>query len=136
DTLLPAAAAERWKKGQDPTVDEYPEISVLYANFIAREEYSLPAWKALALLSDLILALDDAAERRGVEKLSCNGATYVAVCGMSRQRLDHASRVVDFGQDVVKRVSRLNRERGSKLAVQIGIGSGPATGGILGRTRV
>jgi class 3 adenylate cyclase len=136
DNLLPAAAAERWKRGQDPTIDEYPEISVLHASFMARGELSMPAGKALALLNDLVLALDDAAERRGVEKLSCNGSTYVAVCGMSRQRLDHASRTVDFAQDILKRVNRLNRERQANLVVKIGVGSGTATGGVVGRSRI
>jgi class 3 adenylate cyclase len=136
DALLPASAAERWKRGQDPTVDEYPEVSVLHAGFIARGESSMPAGKALGLWNDLVLALDDAGERRGVEKLSGNASTYVAVCGMSRQRLDHASRTVDFAQDIVKRVQRLNRERQANLAVKIGIASGPATGGIVGRGRV
>jgi class 3 adenylate cyclase len=136
DALLPAAAAERWKHGQDPTVDEYAELSVLHANFMARGESSMAAGKALALLNDLVLALDDAAERRGMEKLSCNGSTYVAVCGMSRQRLDHASRTVDFAQDIVKRVHRLNRDRQANLVVKIGIGTGAATDGVVGRGRI
>jgi class 3 adenylate cyclase len=109
---------------------------VLHASFMARGELSMPAGKALALLNDLVLALDDAAERRGVEKLSCNGSTYVAVCGMSRQRLDHASRTVDFAQDILKRVNRLNRERQANLVVKIGVGSGSATGGVVGRSRI
>jgi class 3 adenylate cyclase len=136
DNLLPAAASERWKRGQDPALDEYPEISVLHANFMTRGEPAMPTGKALELLNDLVLSLDDAAERRGVEKLSCSGSTYVAACGMSRQRLDHASRTVDFAQDIVKRVNRLNRERQANLVLKIGIGSGAATGGVVGRARI
>jgi class 3 adenylate cyclase len=136
DHLLPAPAAERWKRGQDPTVDEYPEVSVLHAAFMTRGDWSMPAGKALSLWNDLMLALDDAAERRGVEKLSGNGSTYVAACGMSRQRLDHASRTVDFAQDIVKCVNRLNRERQANLLVKIGIAGGSACGGVVGRGRI
>jgi class 3 adenylate cyclase len=93
------------------------------------------AEKALGLLNDLTVALDDAAERRGVDKLSATSTTYVACCGMSRQRLDHASRTIDFAQDVLTIVRRLNRDRQAGMQVQIGIESGAAAGGVVGKKR-
>jgi class 3 adenylate cyclase len=125
------------KQGLQPVTDVYSEISVLYANILVLGDsgWAGNAEKSLSLLNDLVIALDDAAERRGIEKLSSNGATYVACCGMSEQRLDQASRIVDFAQDVLRTARRLDRERHASVQVQIGVDSGPAAGGIVGRTR-
>jgi class 3 adenylate cyclase len=124
------------KQGQAPVIDEYPEVSVLYAKFLALGESGRvrAAEKSLGIHNDLVVAIDDAAERRDIEKLSSDGASYVAVCGMSRARLDHASRIVDFAQDIVRIVLRIHRDRKSHIQVQVGIDSGPAAGGVAGRT--
>lgn len=138
DNLLPEPAATRVKQGRDPQLDTYTEISVLHAMLRNSAEASgaIPSDRELRLLNDLVMVIDDAADQRGVDKLSCNAALYVAACGMSRQRLDHASRTVDFAQDILKVVARFNRDRQCDFTVQIGIDSGPATGGVLGKTRV
>jgi len=135
DNLLPPAASARMKEGQASVIEEYPEISILYANFLSFGQSGLSmAEQSLGMLNDLVVAIDDAAERAGIEKLSSNGATYVACCGLSRERLDHASRTVDFAQDMLQIVRRIRRDRHAHIQVQIGIDSGPATGGVVGRT--
>ncbi|MFN9199085.1 MAG: adenylate/guanylate cyclase domain-containing protein, partial [Planctomycetaceae bacterium] len=83
----------------------------------------------------LVVAFDDAAEKIGVEKVKTSGATYLAVCGLSVQRPDHTSRVVDFAQELVRIVERVNRDRGSMLRLQVGINAGPVTGGVVGRNK-
>jgi class 3 adenylate cyclase len=137
DNLLPAAAAGRMKAGQPPEPDDYPEVSILYAGFLTQGEAGLRNGvdKSLALLNDLTIALDDAAERRGVDKLSGDGVSYVASCGLSRQRLDYASRTVDFALDMLRIVQRLQRDRQADFQVRIGIASGAAAGCLAGRTR-
>ena len=82
-----------------------------------------------------MLFRSDAAEQIGVEKVKTSGATYLAVCGLSVQRPDHTSRVVDFAQELVRIVERVNRDRGSKLRLQVGINAGPVTGGVVGRNK-
>lgn len=66
------------------------------------------AEQSLATVNDLVLALDDGAERAGIEKLNGNGLTYVACCGMSRDRLDHA--IIDFAQEMLRIVRRIRRD--------------------------
>ena len=50
-------------------------------------------------------------------------------------RTDHAIRTLEFAQDILRIVKHLYRERRVKIRVQIGIDSGPAAGGLVGRTR-
>jgi Adenylate and Guanylate cyclase catalytic domain/HAMP domain len=137
DNILPAPAASRMKAGQPSAMDEYPEVSIAFASFFSRDESGLAKGvdSSLGLLNDLTIAIDDAAERRGVHKLSSDAATYVAACGLSRQRLDDASRTIDFAQDILRVVQRLHRDRQTDLWVKIGIDSGSAAGGVAGRKR-
>jgi class 3 adenylate cyclase len=132
DNVLPAAAAARMKAGLPAETDEYPEVSVVFAHLAFGGESNLMKGveKSLDLLNDLTLALDDAAERRGLRKLAADGTSYVAVCGLSRQRLDHASRSIDFAQDTLRIVQRLHRDRLADLSVRIGIDAGGAAGGV------
>lgn len=138
DNLLPPAAAARMKKGQPPVVDEYLEISVLYANLLPVDEshWSKDAETSLDISLALVAAIDDAAEARGVEKSGCTGATYIACCGISAERADHASRMLLFAEDILTVARRLHRDRRAKIRVQIGIDSGPAAGGVAGRARL
>jgi class 3 adenylate cyclase len=125
------------KEGDASSVEAFSDVSILYARFITPGDSvrSCEVDKSLDLFNDLIIAIGDAAEKRGVERVSSDAITYVACCGLSRERLDHASRVADFAQDVLRIVGRLHRDRQVPLHVHIGIDSGPAAGGIVGRTR-
>jgi len=89
----------------------------------------------LMLLNDLIVSFDEAAERCGVEKVKTIGSTYLAVCGMSVQRPDHTNRTVEFALELQQVVERFNRDRSTKLSIQIGINAGPVVGGIVGRNK-
>jgi class 3 adenylate cyclase len=136
--LLPAPAAARLRAGQTPTPERFDDASILYAQLTGLTELStsMSPQAALGLLNDLIGAIDDAAERNGVEKLRTLGDSYLAASGAPLGRLDHATRIVDFAQDFRRIVLRIRADRGVALAVRIGIASGPVLGGVVGETRM
>jgi class 3 adenylate cyclase len=135
--ILPAPAAAKLRGGDAAATQNFGDVTVLFAEIQGLTEYSKAEGeeRGLALLNDLVVAFDDAAEQIGVEKVKTSGATYLAVCGLSVQRPDHTSRVVDFAQELVRIVERVNRDRGSKLRLQVGINAGPVTGGVVGRNK-
>jgi class 3 adenylate cyclase len=91
--------------------------------------------KALSALGDLISTFDDAADKLAIEKVRSIGASYLAVCGLSVVRPDHARRMVQFAEELARIVSMFNREQKADLSVVIGINSGPVVGGVVGRRR-
>ncbi|MGH9891119.1 MAG: adenylate/guanylate cyclase domain-containing protein, partial [bacterium] len=135
--LLPGSAAARMREGEMRISETHDDVTVLFAEVAGFSELSgsLPPDRALELLNDLIVAFDEAAERHGVEKVKAIGTSYLAVCGLSVQRVDHAQRMVEFGLDLLRIVRRFNPERGTDLGVQVGINSGAVVGGVVGRTR-
>lgn len=136
-SMLPGPAAERLLRGQQQVSDSHADVTVLFARVVGFTELteSLPADKAIALLNELIVAFDDAAERIGVEKIKTNGSSYMAACGLSVQRPDHTHRTVEFALEMLRIVRVFGQERGGNLGLQVGIHCGPVVGGIVGRTR-
>ena len=89
----------------------------------------------MGLLSDVVGALDEAAEQQGVEKVRTIGASYLAASGLSLERPDHTARMVEFAREAVRIVRRFNAERQTNLVADIRINAGPVIGGLIGRRK-
>jgi class 3 adenylate cyclase len=135
--ILPAPAVARFREGESQFTQSFADVTVLFADFCGFEELnsSFGPDRALALISDLVVALDEAAEDHGVEKVKSIGSSYLAVCGLSEQRPDHANRMVDFALEAERLVRRFNQEKGTAVRVAMGINAGPVVGGLVGRNR-
>jgi class 3 adenylate cyclase len=136
-SILPASAVEQRREGDEKANREFADVSVLFAEIIGMEELGgkIGEAKALSLLGDLIAAFDDAAEKFGIEKVKTIGASYLAVCGLSITRPDHARRMIQFAEEMSRVVTVFNREHKSELRVAIGVNSGPVVGGVIGRRK-
>jgi len=91
--------------------------------------------RGMTLMGELVDACDEAAERNGVEKVRAVGAMYLAVCGLSVSRPDHAARVLAFARELAQIVAAFNREHAAGLSLSIGVNSGPVVGGVMGRQK-
>ena len=136
-SILPEPVAERVKKGEESIGDSFSNVTVLFADLGGFVELSetLPASETVSLLNDLVVAFDDAAEKHGVEKHKTIGSSYMAVCGLSIPRLDHAKRTIDFAKDMLRIIRRFNREKNTDLKLRIGINSGSVVAGIVGKDK-
>jgi class 3 adenylate cyclase len=136
-SLLPASAAAQVRGGTSDTPQSFADVTVAHINLgdldaLARE---LGEDRAMALLSDVVGALDEAAEQQGVEKVRTIGASYLAASGLSLERPDHTARMVEFAREAVRIVRRFNAERQTNLLAEIRINAGPVIGGLIGRRK-
>ena len=133
--ILPAAAVAQRRDGDEKATRQFADVTVLVAEFGGLDDMSGPEAesRAMGLVSDLVAACDDAAERCGVEKVRAVGTAYLAVCGLSIPRPDHAARAVLFGKELCGLVADFNRQHGTGVTVSVGINSGPVVGGVVGR---
>eukprot|EP00977_Amphora_coffeiformis_P021117 scaffold8828_cov204-Amphora_coffeaeformis.AAC.38 len=81
-------------------------------------------------------------QRKNVTKIETVGDIYVAATGIPRERADHAVAIARFAMECVAHMHRLTHELDVKygpdttdLKIQIGISSGPATGGFIAGSR-
>src|SRR5262249_19439978 len=125
--ILPGPAAARFRLGQQEIWESHSDVTVLFAEIVGFSELAeaMPADRAVALLNNLVVAFDEAAERHGVEKVKTIGSSYMAVCGMSVRRMDHSHRMVEFAQELQRIIRRFNQERGTQLSVRIAVNAGP-----------
>jgi class 3 adenylate cyclase len=135
--ILPARTAERLKQGEQSITEQYPSVSVLYADLEGFQDLSaeLAPDKAIVVLNELIGAFDDAAERCGVEKLRSTGSNYLAVCGLSVPRIDDEKRTVELALAMLQVVQRLSAKHGVHLSLDIGIHTGALAAGVVGRSK-
>src|ERR671910_67876 len=78
--VLPAPIAARLKQGEEVIADGFPEVTVLFADlvdFTRRSQETTPE-RVVRVLDDLFSALDQLAERHGLEKIKTVGDAYMA----------------------------------------------------------
>ncbi|WP_181256770.1 adenylate/guanylate cyclase domain-containing protein [Merismopedia glauca] len=137
-SVFPAAIAKRLKRGEKDIAENATNIAVLFAKItgFSKLAESLNANELVTILNDLVTSFDETAERYGLEKIKTTGDSYLSVCGLSVPYLDHDKRAVDFALEMVAIVRRFDLERGFQLNVCIGIHSGDAIAGIVGRNKL
>ena len=133
--ILPASAVAQRRGGDERATRQFADVTVLVAEFGGLDAAVGPEAESrmLGLVCDLVAACDEAAERAGVEKVRAVGSAYLAVCGLSVPRPDHAARTVAFARDLGRIVAAFNGRQGTAFTVSTGINSGPVVGGVVGR---
>jgi len=135
--VLPAPIADRIKKGEETIADSYASVSVLFADlcgFTALAD-GMSASDLVGILNEIFSGFDELAERHGVEKIKTIGDGYMAVCGLPEEREDHAEAVAVLALDMMNVIRVFNESRHTQLSLRIGISSGPALAGVIGRKK-
>jgi guanylate cyclase len=135
---IPASIASRLKHGEDRIAESYPETTVLFADvegFTAWTHQTDPE-RVIELLDDLFTRLDAVAAEAGIEKLKTIGDSYMAVAGAPLAREDHAMAVIGAARRMLLAVAAWREAHDVALQLRIGLASGPAVGGVIGRQRI
>jgi len=137
-TLMPENLAKRYREGARTIVEDHQEVTVLFADIVGFEEFgrSMSSDRALDVLNDIFRAFDEAAERLGVERVRTTRQGYLASCGLSVPRVDHARRSVEFALEMQRIVDRFGAQHGADLSVRAGLDTGTVTSGLVGRSHV
>ena len=135
--ILPAAIAERLKNGETSIADSFAETTVIFADVVGFTSLSqhVRANEIVRLLDEIFSAFDLLAERRGLEKIKTIGDAYMAAAGLPTPRADHVEATAEFALDMLAEVQRFNRAYKTNLKIRVGIHTGPATAGIIGRNK-
>ena len=86
-----------------------------------------------AILNALLDALNSAANTQGVEPVRSLGESYVAVCGLSAPRLDHAARTLAWARAATLALQRLSHEWAKFVSLRFGLASGELDVLLIGR---
>ncbi|HEY8994310.1 MAG TPA: adenylate/guanylate cyclase domain-containing protein [Lacunisphaera sp.] len=135
--ILPAAIADRLKRGEDTIADRYAEVTVLFADLVGFTELvgRIGPEELVSLLSDLFSRFDQLAVRHRVEKIKTIGDCYLVVGGLPGGAENHLDAVADMALAMMDEIAALNRERKISLNLRIGMNSGPVVAGVIGRNK-
>src|SRR5574337_1814376 len=137
-SLMPEAVMQRYRGGEETIAQDYPNVTVIFADFDGLDELAakLSSEETLSIVNRLVRQFDAAAENIGVERVRTLHNGYLAGCGLSVPRLDSVRRTVDFAVEMQRIVGRFNSETGHDLKLRAGIDTGAVKGGLVGRSIV
>jgi guanylate cyclase len=135
---IPRAIADRLRRGETRIAEAYPATTVVFADVVGFTPWAgrTDPGRVVDLLDDLFTRFDDLAATCGMEKIKTVGDAYMAVAGAPLAREDHAQVGIRFGRAVLVEVGAWRVANGIDLQVRVGVASGPAVGGVIGRQRL
>lgn len=130
--VLPAAVSKRLRQGENPIADDFPSVTVLFADIVGFTTMTsqLPADEVIGMLSGLFSMFDDLVAERGLEKIKTIGDAYMAVGGLPDPLPDHAKRIIDLA--IAMQACTGSSDHFPGLSLRIGAHSGPVAGGVIG----
>ncbi len=131
--VMPASISARLRENATTIADEYPSVSILFADIVGFTGLAarLTPAAVVELLGNLYTTFDDLAEERDLEKIKTVGDTYMAAGGLPDATDDHAARVVDLGLAMIA-AARQPWEGLPAVRLRVGVHSGAAVGGVIG----
>jgi adenylate cyclase len=143
--VLPHSIAQRLKGRPEVAADSLTEIiadshadvTVLFADIVGFTKFSetVSAEALVGVLNDLFTRFDHIADERGLEKIKTIGDCYMAAAGLPVPAADHAARAAHMALDMIDAVDRFNVKSRRKLKIRIGMSSGAAVAGVIGRRK-
>ena len=132
--ILPQAIINRLEAGETVIADRFPEVTVLFSDFLGFTEISseMDPSALVTELNSLFSEFDLMCERAQVEKIKTIGDAYLAVGGLPGTRADHAVAVGELALGMVEAIERRNAGAERSWQVRIGIHTGPAVAGVIG----
>ena len=135
--ILPQPIAERLKRSQGPIAEHFDDVTVLFADlvgFTGLADRLAPA-QLVGLLDEIFSIFDDLAEQHGLEKIKTIGDAYMAAGGLRRDSRHHADAVADMALAMQAAIAAFSERRGEPYQLRLGISSGPAVAGVIGRRK-
>ena len=132
--ILPKPIAERLKAKQSTIADSFADVSVLFADIVGFTELSarMSPTELVKRLNVIFSHFDQLAEKYGVEKIKTIGDAYMVVGGLPMPRDDHAEAIAQMALGMQAKIAKLCADTGEKLAIRVGINSGPVVAGVIG----
>ena len=135
--VLPEPVADRLKDGEERIADDFPEVTVLFADLVGFTPLAerLPASEVVSLLDRVFARWDALAAEHGAEKIKTIGDAYMVAAGIPVKRADHAEAIAAMALAMGPELARCSAEAGVQLEVRIGIDSGPVVAGVIGQSK-
>lgn len=135
--ILPDPIADELKNEIHSIGQNFDDVTILFSDIVEFTKISSghPPEEIVNALNDLFSLFDIRAQKCGVEKIKTIGDAYMATCGLPTPNEDHARIMVDFAKGMLNDLAEYNKTAKLPFSIRIGLNRGPATAGVIGRTK-
>ena len=135
--VLPKEIAPILKEGDITIADHFDSVSILFADVVGFTSLSarLPPREMVDLLNEVFSYFDTLADKYGLEKIRTIGDNYMIASGAPVPRVDHAHALAGMALEMISHVGQPRDGHDVKLRFRIGMNSGPAVAGVIGRRK-
>ena len=140
--VLPEVVADRLKDRDPADVDGHiaealPEVTVVFADLVdfTRQSGRVRPAEIVSTLDAVFTRFDAIADRFGLEKIKTIGDAYMAVAGVPRSRANDVGAAADMAIAMRQEVQGFRWPSGEPMRLRIGMATGPAVAGVIGRRR-
>jgi class 3 adenylate cyclase len=136
-SILPEPIAERLKQGEHTIVDQFEDVTVLFADLVgfSRLAARLTPQELVQTLNEIFTEFDRLAVEHGLEKIKTIGDAYMVVGGLPMPSDNHPMAVASMALAIQRFIQEYNLKHGSELNIRIGLHTGPVIAGIIGRNK-
>ncbi|EEE46987.1 adenylate/guanylate cyclase domain-containing protein [Roseibium alexandrii] len=138
ETIMPRAIADRLKKAPETRIaDRHEAVTVLFADLVGftPAARNLQPEEVVGFLDGLFRDFDHLVEEFGVEKIKTIGDAYMVVGGLHGPAHDAAVAVGHLALKMMGVIQSSEPLSGVHLNLRIGIHTGPAIAGVIGKRR-
>jgi class 3 adenylate cyclase len=135
--ILPGPIADRLKQGEETIADNFPEVTVLFADIVGFTALSdsVSPNDLVTMLNHLFTAFDDSAHRLGIEKIKTIGDCYMAAAGLTIELDDPPATMVEMALEMHRAIDQINAQHGTSFQIRIEINCGPVVAGVIGKSK-
>ena len=135
--ILPRPIADRLKHEEDVIADGFAACSVLFADIVGFTVLSqqMSPKRLVSMLNEIFSAFDNLVLKHNLEKIKTIGDAYMVASGIPFQQGNHALKIAQFALDMRDEMKTYSSQNGVKITVRIGIHSGPAVAGVIGKNK-
>lgn len=135
--ILPKSIATRMKNEELTIADSFDMCTMLFGDIVGFTPLSQELSEGVIVqnLNRIFSAFDRFCEELKVEKIKTMGDAYMVASGIPEPDPNHADKIADLGFKMLAYMSTFPEIEGHKVSMRIGIHSGPAVAGVIGKNK-
>jgi len=143
--VLPASIVARLESRPEITAegfksfiaDSFKDVTVLFADIVDFSKFAegVSVEVLVGVLNDVFSRFDEIADRHGLERIKTSGDAYMVAAGLPVPVADHTQRAARMALDMMAAMRTFNEQSRYELKVRIGIATGAAVAGVVGRRK-
>jgi len=137
--MMPNQIAERLKNSPETVIaDKLENVTILFADVVdfTLRSTRLSPEELVSFLNRLFSEFDLLTAKHGLEKIKTIGDAYMVAGGMPDQKAGNVFAVAEMALDMLAVVERVGAELGERIAVRVGMHTGPAVAGVIGTRKL